>query len=277
MMSTIAVSVVDLPDPVGPVSSTSPRGSSARSRAIAGAPSSSSEYTRSGMKRSAMAIDPSWRNTLCGIARCRRWRARGRPRRARRTLPAGPAPSGRTRRARPTPRSEASAKPGIGTRSPSTRMSGGRPAVMWMSDARCRAPWARQFFEVVLSHRVTLPRRRMSARRPAPRSCPRRCARRGRRDAAEQARAGSQRVEEGGDLVHVCRRDADGEVDLLATADAGAAVVARASVARPLGGRSAVASAGGLGRRRRRIAESAVGSGARDERGGSRPPSLLGA
>ena len=51
MWSIIAASVVDLPEPVGPVTSTSPRGNSAMLRNTAGALSSSSDLMRVGMVR----------------------------------------------------------------------------------------------------------------------------------------------------------------------------------------------------------------------------------
>ena len=64
MMSTIAASVVDLPEPVGPVTSTSPRGRSASWRATGGMPSSARVRTACGTSRSAAATPPTCRNTL---------------------------------------------------------------------------------------------------------------------------------------------------------------------------------------------------------------------
>ncbi|MCY1312489.1 hypothetical protein D9M70_629160 [compost metagenome] len=57
--STIAASVVDLPEPVGPVTSTSPRGFMHRSANTAGARSSSSVRTLEGMVRNTAAA-PRW-------------------------------------------------------------------------------------------------------------------------------------------------------------------------------------------------------------------------
>ncbi len=55
--STTAAIVVDLPEPVGPVTSTSPRGSIANSPTTDGRPSTSSGVTSCGMRRNAAPID----------------------------------------------------------------------------------------------------------------------------------------------------------------------------------------------------------------------------
>ena len=56
--STMAASVVDLPDPVVPVTKTMPRGSSAMSRTASGNPSSAIFVTPYGMRRQTMEIEP---------------------------------------------------------------------------------------------------------------------------------------------------------------------------------------------------------------------------
>ena len=55
MWSTMAASVVDLPDPVGPVTRTSPRRAAAISRKTAGAARSSSDGTADGIVRNTAA------------------------------------------------------------------------------------------------------------------------------------------------------------------------------------------------------------------------------
>jgi hypothetical protein len=62
--STIAASVVDLPEPVGPVHRMSPRGRFAISAKTFGALSSSSESTFEGMVRNAAAAPRDWTNAL---------------------------------------------------------------------------------------------------------------------------------------------------------------------------------------------------------------------
>ena len=57
MWSTIAASVVDLPEPVGPVTSTRPRGRSARYRHTFGSPRSSMVGMRIGMTRNTAPIE----------------------------------------------------------------------------------------------------------------------------------------------------------------------------------------------------------------------------
>lgn len=56
----MAASVVDLPEPVGPVTSTRPRGLSANSAKILGAFSSSRLRILDGMVRSTAAAPRSW-------------------------------------------------------------------------------------------------------------------------------------------------------------------------------------------------------------------------
>jgi hypothetical protein len=58
MRSTMAASVVDLPEPVGPAASTSPYGRRIRSSMPSGVPISSSCGMRVGMARSASAVLP---------------------------------------------------------------------------------------------------------------------------------------------------------------------------------------------------------------------------
>ena len=64
MWSIIAASVVDLPEPVVPVSSTIPRSSSARSRMTGGSDSSAIDLIDTGMARTTTDTDPRWRNAL---------------------------------------------------------------------------------------------------------------------------------------------------------------------------------------------------------------------
>ena len=58
--SMIAASVVDLPEPVGPVTSTRPRGFLASSWRLSGSPSSSSDLISVGIVRNAAARLPRW-------------------------------------------------------------------------------------------------------------------------------------------------------------------------------------------------------------------------
>ena len=61
---TIAASVVDLPEPVGPVTRISPRGRVVRSAKIFGVLSSSSDSTFEGIVRNAAAAPRCWLNAL---------------------------------------------------------------------------------------------------------------------------------------------------------------------------------------------------------------------
>jgi hypothetical protein len=54
-------SVVDLPDPVGPVTSTIPRGRRANSRITDGSPSDSIGTVSFGIRRNAAPIVPRWK------------------------------------------------------------------------------------------------------------------------------------------------------------------------------------------------------------------------
>ena len=56
--------VVDLPDPVGPVTSTSPRGSVASAETTAGRPSFSSGSAPIDTRRKTMPAEPRCRNAL---------------------------------------------------------------------------------------------------------------------------------------------------------------------------------------------------------------------
>ena len=58
MWSTIAASVVDLPEPVVPVSRTMPRGSSAIVDTTAGRPRSATDETPNGIRRQTIEIEP---------------------------------------------------------------------------------------------------------------------------------------------------------------------------------------------------------------------------
>ena len=64
MWSTIAASVVDLPEPVVPVSRMIPRCSSARARITGGSPRSSIVRTWNGIARQAIEMQPRWRKAL---------------------------------------------------------------------------------------------------------------------------------------------------------------------------------------------------------------------
>ena len=68
MWSIIAASVVDLPEPVVPVTRMIPRSSSARSRMTAGSASSSIVLMPNGIARATMAIEPRWRKALIAEA-----------------------------------------------------------------------------------------------------------------------------------------------------------------------------------------------------------------
>ena len=64
MWSTIAASVVDLPEPVVPVSSTIPRSSSESVRITSGSPRSSTVRIWNGIERQAIATVSRWRKAL---------------------------------------------------------------------------------------------------------------------------------------------------------------------------------------------------------------------
>ncbi len=64
MWSIIAASVVDLPEPVVPVSRTIPRCSSASRRITGGRPRSSIVRTWNGIARQAIETLPRWRKAL---------------------------------------------------------------------------------------------------------------------------------------------------------------------------------------------------------------------
>ena len=62
--SIIAASVVLLPEPVGPVTRTKPRGFAARSRSTCGTPSESSDGISCGTRRKAALTVPRWKKQL---------------------------------------------------------------------------------------------------------------------------------------------------------------------------------------------------------------------
>ncbi len=64
ILSIIAASVVDLPEPVGPVTSTRPRGRSANVDSTCGRPSSWNDLIFSGMMRYTAPTAPRWLNML---------------------------------------------------------------------------------------------------------------------------------------------------------------------------------------------------------------------
>ena len=59
--STIAASDVDLPEPVGPVTSTKPRGFFVKSWTAVGSPRSSMEMISAGMTRKAAPMAERWK------------------------------------------------------------------------------------------------------------------------------------------------------------------------------------------------------------------------
>ena len=62
--SIIAASVVDLPEPVGPVTRTKPRGFAVRSRSTGGTPSVSRPGISCGTRRKAALTEPRWKKQL---------------------------------------------------------------------------------------------------------------------------------------------------------------------------------------------------------------------
>ena len=64
MMSIIAASDVDLPEPVGPVTSTKPRGLRVNSSITGGSPSALRFGISCGMRRKAALIAPRWKKQL---------------------------------------------------------------------------------------------------------------------------------------------------------------------------------------------------------------------
>ena len=62
--SIMAARVVVLPEPVGPVTSTSPRGCSARWAITGGRPSSAIDIAPSWTRRSTIPTEPRWRKAL---------------------------------------------------------------------------------------------------------------------------------------------------------------------------------------------------------------------
>ena len=68
--SMMAARVVDLPDPVGPVTSTNPRGLWQKVWSTLGSPSSSMVLILTGMSRKAAARVPLWKNTLTRKRAC---------------------------------------------------------------------------------------------------------------------------------------------------------------------------------------------------------------
>src|SRR5712692_6526028 len=64
IVSIMAASVVDLPEPVGPVTSTNPRGLSQSLLTTAGRPSWLNDLISKGIRRKTAAVAPRWLNTL---------------------------------------------------------------------------------------------------------------------------------------------------------------------------------------------------------------------
>src|SRR5437868_10441494 len=64
ILSIMAASVVDLPDPVGPLTSTKPRGLSHSLLTTAGSPSWLKDLISNGMSRNTAEVAPRWLNTL---------------------------------------------------------------------------------------------------------------------------------------------------------------------------------------------------------------------
>ena len=63
-MSTMAASVVDFPEPVGPVTTTNPRGYRARSATTLGSSRSSSVLISYGIRRNAAPSESRWKYTF---------------------------------------------------------------------------------------------------------------------------------------------------------------------------------------------------------------------
>ena len=145
MWSIIAARVVVLPEPVGPVTSTSPRFSSARRRTTGGSPSSSIGGMPGRMCRSTIATEPRWRNTFT--------RNRPTPFSAYAKSASLDAMNSSARILGITANATRSVSAAwtdsdeTVTSSPSRRMCGGEPTLMWMSEAprstASRNTWSR--------------------------------------------------------------------------------------------------------------------------------------
>ena len=154
--SMIDASVVDLPDPVGPVTSTRPRGRSASGATTGGRPRSSSSRISIGMARRTAPTASRWRNTLTR-KRARRpvWLVSSSRSRSNATRWRSSSSSYTSRRVSPRPSTPYS---GSGTRRPSTRMLGAAPTVkcrslapsastrssrssIWMRSGTALRPW----------------------------------------------------------------------------------------------------------------------------------------
>ena len=130
----MAASVVDLPEPVVPVTSTIPRGSSAISRTASGSPSSAIVVTPYGMRRHTIEIEPRWRKALT--------RKRAMPGTAYAKSASPSASISWTRvGSRSISRSACAVSSGVsgsaigsGVNSPEMRIIGGEPALMCRSD-----------------------------------------------------------------------------------------------------------------------------------------------
>ena len=135
MWSTIAARVVVLPDPVGPVTSTRPRCSSANLVTTGGKPSSEADSALGSTRRKTRPVEPLWRKAL----------QRNRPRPlAEREKSASPVSlyswsrsAGRITWTRSSHSSWPTAGNGVIRRSPLTRALGGEPTLMCKSDAPC--------------------------------------------------------------------------------------------------------------------------------------------
>ena len=168
MRSTMQASVVDLPAPAGPVTSTSPFCRSAVRSTSSGMPNSAGSGRPKGMTRTTAASDPRWRNTFA--------RKRPTPGRAneksRSWLPCSSTQSARLPAAARIARTAASVSAGMRgspprrTCRPPVRYVTGRPATKNTSDARSSTISPRKLTRSMLSPVTRGP---STGRRPCPR------------------------------------------------------------------------------------------------------------
>ena len=141
MWSTMAASVVVLPDPVGPVTRTSPRCSSARRVTTGGNPRSAAER---GLGRTRRRTRPE-------APRCRKALQRNRPTPLTDSeksaspvdLNSSSRSGGSTTRTSSSQSSGLTTGKGVTRRSPFTRARGAEPTLMCKSEAPCSAAWRR--------------------------------------------------------------------------------------------------------------------------------------
>ena len=124
MLSTMPARVVVLPDPVGPVTRTRPRGSSDSGPSTGGRPRSPSGIAPMDTRRNTRPAEPRWRNALTRKRPTPRCRRRSRPRWCARTRRRGRRAGPRS----PCARCRSCVRSGTWSRrrTPSTRMRGRR-------------------------------------------------------------------------------------------------------------------------------------------------------